>query len=252
MPDSNMNEKNSFDIVDPRWKGLYRIGGVAAIIAAALLLIEIIIFTIWPQQTTAISYFTLFQSNKLIGLLDFYILEIFAYILFVPIFLAIYVAIKKINESYMIIGLFFAFIGIAVFLSTNNPFSLLSLSDQYWSATTEAQKSVLLTAGQTIIANTGQRAVGGFNMGFLLVSIAGFIVSFVMLKGSIFTKSTAYTGILAFGISLVDYLRIMFIPSANILLLVIAVVSGILLLVWLFLVGRSFFKLSRSLSTIKN
>jgi hypothetical protein len=34
---------------DLKWKNLYRIGGMAAILAAVLLLIEIIVFTIWPH-----------------------------------------------------------------------------------------------------------------------------------------------------------------------------------------------------------
>ncbi len=245
MPKSNINWKNEIKTVDVGWKGLYRVGGAGAFIAALLLLIEIIVFSIWPQQTTAIDFFALFQSNKLIGLLDFYLLEMFAYILFVPIFMAIYVAIRKSSESYMIIAVILAIIGISVFLSTNNPFSLFSLSNQYAVATTEAQKSILLAAGQAIIVNTGQRAVGGFNTGFFLVSIAGLIVSAVMLRSNIFSKTTAYVGILAFTISLADYFRLIFLPGEIVLLLIIAITSGLLLLIWLVLVGRKLLQLGK-------
>lgn len=241
---SNSNQANIENIY-PRWKSLHRIGGIGALIAAALLLIEIIVFAIWPQQTTAIDYFTLFQSNKLMGLMDFYLLEMIAYILFVPIFLSLYVAIRKSNESYMFLAVILAIIGISIFLSTNNSFSLLSLSNQYTAATTEAQKSILLAAGQTMIVNTGQRAVGGFNMGFLLVSIAGLIVSAVMLKSAIFSKSTAYIGIIAFAISLADYFRVVFLSSSVALTLIIAVTSGVLLIVWFILVGRRLLKLGK-------
>lgn len=229
---------------DSRWKGLYRVGGVGALIAAFLFLLEIIVFIIWPQPSNVVGYFALFQSNKLIGLLDFYLLEIPAYILFLPIFMAIYAAIRKSSESYMILAVILAIIGISVFLSTNNPFALLSLSDQYAAATTEVQRSVLLAAGQTIIANTGQRAIGGFNMGFFLLSIGGLLVSFVMLRSSIFSKATAYVGIFAFAISLADYFRIIFLPSNLILLLIIAILSGLILIIWLILVGRRLFKIS--------
>lgn len=245
---SNSNQVNYIGNIDSRWKCLYRIGGAAAIIAAVLLLLEIIVFAIWPQQTTAIDFFILFQSNKLIGLLEFYLLEMFAYILFVPIFLSLYVAIRKSSESYMFLAVILAIIGISIFLSTNNSFSLLSLSDQYAAATTEAQKSILLAAGQTIISNTGQRAVGGFNTGFLLVSIAGIMVSTVMLRSNIFSKSTAYIGILAFAISLADYLRIIFLPSSTILLLVIAILSGLLLIIWFILVGRRLLKIEKNVN----
>jgi hypothetical protein len=164
-------------------------------------------------------------------------LEIPGYALFVPMFLAIYVAIRRVNESYMVIATILAIIGITVFLTTNNPFTLLSLSNQYAAATTDAQRSLFLAAGQAIIANTNQRAFGGFNMGLLFMSVAGLIVSFVMLRSNIFSKATAYVGILAFTISLAEYFRLVLVPSELILLLIIAIASGLLLLIWLILVG---------------
>jgi len=233
------------ETVDSKWKSLYKIGGMAAILAAVLLLIEIIVFTLWPQPTTALGYFTLIQSNKLIGLIDFYLLEFIAYALFIPIFLALYMALKRLNESYMLLSITLAIVGITIFLATNNSFSMIPLSNQYLIATTEVQKSILLAAGQTLLVNTGQRAVWGFNTGFLLISIAGLLISKIMLQSNIFSKTTAYVGILAFAISLADYIRIIFLPSELILLLIIAILSGILLLVWLVLIGRSLILFSK-------
>lgn len=110
--------------------------GVAAIIAEAVLLIEIIIFTVWPLPASVMGYFTLFESNSLIGLLDFHLLEVVAYVLFIPMFLAIYVTIRRTNESYMLLATILAIIWITVFFATNNPFPMLSLSNQYATATT--------------------------------------------------------------------------------------------------------------------
>ncbi len=223
---------------DLKWKSLYKIGGTSALLAAALLLIEIIVFTIWPQPGTVIDYFTLFQSNKLIGLIDFYLLEFIAYILFVPMFLALYVALKRFNESYMIIAISLLILGVGIFLATNNSFSMLSLSNQYMAVTTDAQKSILLASGQTMLVNTGQRAFGGFNTSFLLISISGIILSVVMLQSKKFGRNTAYLGILAFAISLAEYVRMIIVPSELTLLLIIAILSGVLLMIWLVLVGR--------------
>lgn len=231
---------------DFRWKSLYKIGGAAAIISALLLLIEIIVFTIWPQPSNVMGYFALFQSNQLIGLIDFYLLEVFAYIFFVPLFLALYISLKRFNESYTLIAISLAILGIAIFLSTNNSFTMLSLSNQYMAATTEAQKSILLSAGQAILANTGQRAVGGFNMGFLMISIAGILFSAVMLRSNNFSKRIAYVGFLAFAISLAEYFRMILLPSSFTLLLIIAIASGILLLIWLLMVGRILLQLGKS------
>ncbi len=242
------NQVTHAETTDSAWKGLYKVGGAAALIVTVLLLIEIIVFTAYPLPSTVIGYFTLFQSNRLLGLLDLYLLEILTYALFVPMFLAIYVALRRANESYMILATTLAIIGIAVFLATNNPFSMLSLSDQYAAATTDAQRSLFLAAGQAILANTNQRAVEGFNIGLLLVSVAGLIVSAVMLKSNIFSKVTAYVGILANAISLADYFRLAFVPAAVLLLLIIVTASGILLLIWYILIARRLFQLGQGVS----
>ncbi len=245
MSQLKLNRINNAETSDSGWKSLYRVGGAAALIVAVLLPIEIIVMTAYPPPSTVIGYFTLFQSNKLIGLLDLYLLEIPVYALFVPMFLALYAALKRANKSFMALATTLAIIGIAVFLATNNPFSMLSLSDQYAAATTDAQRSLFLAAGQAMLANTNQRAVGGFNMGLLLVSVAGLIVSAIMLRSNIFSKVTAYVGILANALSLAEYFRLVFVPEAVLLLLSIAIASCLLLLIWYILIARRLYQLGR-------
>lgn len=244
MSQLNPNKVTPSETAGSRWKSLYKVGAAAALLAAVVLSIEVIIFAIWPQPGTVTGYFTLFQSNRIIGLLDLYLLEIVAYILFVPIFLAIYVALRRTNESYMMLAIILAITGIAVFLATNNPFSMLSLSNQYAAATTDAQRNILLAAGQAILANTNQRAVEGFNIGFLLLSLAGLIVSTVMLRSNVFSRVTAYVGVLTFVFSLADYFRIIFLPSILLLLLVLAIASALLIVVWFVLIARRLFQLA--------
>jgi hypothetical protein len=106
------------------------------------------------------------------------------------------------------------------------------------------QRSALLAAGEAVLANTNQRAVGGFNIGLFLVSVAGLIVSLVMLQASSFSRMTAYVGILAFGLSLADYLRQAFTSSVVIALLVI-LPGALLIVVWFSLVGRRLLQLGR-------
>jgi hypothetical protein len=189
-------------------------------------------------------YLTLFQSNNLIGLIDAYLLEVVAYVLMVPMFLAIYLALRRVNGGYIVLATILAIMGITVFLATNNPFSMLSLSRQYAAATTEAQKTMILAAWQAILVNTNQRAVGGFNMGFFLISVGGLLISAVMLRSNIFSKATAYVGTLAFAISFSDYVRIIVAPSALTLTLIIALTSAVFLIIWLILVGRRLFQIS--------
>jgi hypothetical protein len=224
------------------YQNLYKIGGAAALVAAVLILGEVLVLAIYPPPNTMSGWFMLFKSNSIIGFLDFWGLEVPMYLMFTMMFLALYVALRKTNPSLMVIALTFALLGIGVFLATNNPSSMLSLSNQYATAATDAERSTLLAAGQALLSNTNQRAVGGFNMGLFLVSAAGLMVSSVMLQSNSFSRSTAFVGILAHGLSLADYLRQVLTSSAIVALLVI-LPNALFLVIWHVLVGRRLYQL---------
>jgi hypothetical protein len=226
------------------YKSLYKLGGVAAWIVVALTLGEIVGFIFYPQPGTVSDWFTLFQNNKVVGLLAFWGLEVPMYAMFALVFLALYAALRKANPGFVAIALAFALMGVAVFFATNNPFSMLALSNQYAAATTEAQRATLLAAGQAVLANTGQRAAGGFNAGLFLVTIAGLIASSVMFQAKSFSKTTAYLGILAHALALADYLRQALTQSEVIALLVI-LPGALCLMIWHVMVGRRLYQLGR-------
>jgi hypothetical protein len=227
---------------DPAYGSLYRLGAVAAFIVAFLTVAEIIAFALVPQPGSVREWFDLFRVSPISGLVNFWGLEVPMYAMLVLVFLALYVVLRRINEGGMAIALTLVAIGSAIFFATNNPFSMLSLSRQFAAATTDAHRSALLGAGEAVLAATNQRAIGGFNIGLLLVSTAGLISSWVMLRATSFRRSTACIGVLAFGLSLADYLRQALTSSAAIALLVI--LPGALLLVVSFvLVGRRLWQL---------
>jgi len=239
-----MNQVTNAETADSAYKSLYKLGGAAALIVVVLTLSEVIGLAFYPQPGTVSDWFVLFQSNRLIGLLDFWGLEVPMYAMFAMVFLALYVVLRKANEGLMAIAMTFALLGIGIFFATNNPFSMLSLGNQYAAATTDAQRSTLLAAGQAMLANTNQRAVGGFNMGLFLVSVAGLMISSVMLRSKSFSRLTAYVGILAYVLSLADYLREALTSSATVALLVI-LPSALFLMIWFVLVGRRLYQLGR-------
>lgn len=71
------------------------------------------------------------------------------------------------------------------------------------------------------------------------------IISIVMLRSKTFSKVIAYVGILTFVISLVDYIRVVFMPSISLLLLIIAVASGLLILIWLVFIAKRLLNLGQ-------
>ena len=55
---------------DSNWRGLFKIAGVAGIVAGLLCIVDIMVFVVFPQPTTVEGWFALFQKNWLVGFLD--------------------------------------------------------------------------------------------------------------------------------------------------------------------------------------
>jgi hypothetical protein len=233
-------ETSHVGTADARWKGLYKVGGTAALIAAAFFVIEIIgVIAMGPPPLTAIGWFTLLQHNRLRGLFDLFLLDMVVTALFVPLFLALYAALRRASPSLMALALILCFVGIAFYFASNTAFSMLSLSDHYAAATTDVQRAGLLAAGQAALPGLATTSGTGLQVAFALNAIAGVIISAVMLRSTIFGKVTAAVGlvgnVLEFGLPGVS------VPFAVEFALV--GIGGVLLVIWYLLIARRLFQL---------
>jgi hypothetical protein len=222
---------------DDAWKPLYRMAAVAALISVAFIVIAIIVFAINPPPTTITGWFTLFHNNWLLGLLDADLMMLASYVLMGLIYVALYGALRRPNLPFMALGVIFAILGIAAYFASNPAFSMLSLSNQYAAATTDAERTSLQGAGQAIIANwTGS----AFDVAYFLSAVAAIIVAVVMLQSNVFGKVTAYAG-LAMGIlSLVP-------ATAGMVGVVFSLVTLVPTVIWFILIARRFFQLGSAL-----
>ncbi len=222
------------------WKSLYRVGGAAALTVVVLYVIQIIVLVAWPPPSTAIGYFTLFHKNALLGLLDLDLLSLADYALFVPMFLALYMALRRASPSFMAIATTLALVGIATYFASNTAFEMLSLSNQYAAATTAAQKSLIEASGQAMLAIYQGTA---FVVSYVLLAIAPLIISVVMLRSNTFGKVTASMGIVANVLALG-----FFVPAIGVFLSLISVVG---LLIWYVLIALRLFQLAQNYKAIK-
>ncbi len=228
MSQLKLNQVTDAETADSNWKGLYKIGGAAALIAVVffrrnlgselLLLRSIGIISFRPATppSSAIDWFTLLQNNRFLGLSLLNLFDIVNYALVGLIFLALYGALRRANKSAMVIATTFGFVGIAVYFASNQAFAMLSLSDQYAAATTDAQRSMFLAAGQALLAINNPGAIyqgTGIYLSLLLVTLAGLIISIVMLRSSVFGKATAYVGVLANVFGLGYFFALAFAPA---------------------------------------
>jgi hypothetical protein len=239
--------------LDSRWKRLYQIGAVAALIAALIfrrnLGAEATVF-VGPAPTTALGWFTLLHNNSLLGLFFLNFFDIADYVLGGVVFVALYIALRETNKRYAGIATLLTLAGILVYLVSDTSFTMFSLSKQYAIATTDSQKSALLTVGHAVLTKgspgAGYQGVGGLTSLFLL-AVAGLIISVVMLRSKIFNRATPYLGIIASAFDLAYLAGLAFVPAANFYFLSIFFIggAGLLLMIWHLLVGVKLYKLSR-------
>jgi hypothetical protein len=110
------------------------------------------------------------------------------------IYLALYAALKRANPSWMIIMVALGFIGIAAYFASNTAFEMLALSNQYAAATNEAERAMLLAAGQAMLVIYKGTA---FDVYYVFNAAALLIIARVMLHSNLFSKATAYWGLLS-------------------------------------------------------
>ena len=218
----------------PTLSDLCRVGGIGALVAGVLTVADLAVFTVWPQPTAVAGWFALFQSNWLVGLLDFDLLGIFAYVILVPTILALYLILRQRSQAWMAIATTFTLVGIAVYFASNTGFAVLSLSSQYASAVTEAQRSMLLASGQALFAEFSATA---FGESFAMVSGALLITSVVMVKSGVFGARTGWIGVIANLLGLGGYVA--YVPALYGLGLIMMFANPAFLGAWLILVGKS-------------
>ena len=241
---------------DADWKSLYRVGGVAALIAGVLfrrnIAAEIGLFSKQEPPVSVSNWFALLQSNRILGLSYLNIFDIVNYILVGLMFLALYVVLRRVNKSYMAIATTLGFLGITVYLASNTAFSMLALSDQYAAATTDTQRTLLLAAGEAMLSinrfsGPGAHPGTGGYVSLLLIAVAGMITSVVMLRSDVFNRATAYVGILASAFDLAYCIAFAFAPAVDSELLAVCFIpaAGLLLMIWHIMVGWRLYQLGK-------
>jgi len=236
-----MDEKTA----ESGWRDFYKVGAITAFTAVLVPLAEIAIDYLpgvadASQRTvTVVDWFTLFQNHWFIGLRNLGLLNLIGAALLTPTILAIYSVLRQDNEAYPAFSAILYFMGMAVYLASSRAFPMLSLSGQYACATTDAQRALFLAAGRAMLTEGQGRA------GLPLIEFACLVISTVMLSGKVFSKLTAYAGILGNMLLLVVEIILAFerrLPGVG---MVIAAGGGLSLMTWYLLVGRRLLQLGR-------
>lgn len=223
------------------WKSLYRIGAIAALMAALFFRrnfgAEVSLFIgVEAIPNNAVGWFDLLQASPFIGLSLLAFFDLVNYALVGVIFLALGAALRQVNRSTTALALASGAAGVTLHLSSNISLTMLTLSQRYHAATSIADSSDLLVAGQAVLAGSdplaGTSSTSGL-VGLLLVAVAGVLFSLMLWHSH---RKTAILGLLAGSCDLAYCLVFPLTLVAPVYLLVAA--AGLFWMVWHVLIAR--------------
>ena len=219
------------------WAGLYKLAGVSALLQVAIVIIQLVVFMSAPPplEGTALEWFKLFQENPLIGLIDFEFLMVIYVILCIPIALALYTILRPVNPSWTAVYLTLTLLGVMCFIAARPAFEMLYLSQAYAAAQNDAQRAMVLAAGEAKVAAFHGTA---FYINYILGSLTGLIISLVMLQSSIFSRKTAYVRIAS---SICDFG--LFLPVVG---MFVSILSVLFLAIWNIMIARRLSQLGKT------
>jgi hypothetical protein len=249
-----MNQTPTDGATDLAWKGLYTVGGAAALLAALVfrrnigseyMLLRILgVIQAGPtvEPVRAAGWFDLLQRDPLVGLTLFGVFDVLNYALVALIYLGLYAALRQVNRAAMMIATAFGLVGTGVYLASNQVLAMYALSARYAAAASDLERNAALAAGEALLAIHNPGAVfqgAGVTLGLFLVTVAGLIIAVVMLHSDTFGKRTAIMGILAQGCMLGYFATWTLAPEIR---AVPPSLSGLFLFIWYILIGIKLLK----------
>jgi hypothetical protein len=170
------------------WHPLYRLAALAAIGLVVLTILHSAVFFVVGLPSTVPDWFALYARNPVGGLLAFELLMVLYVVVSVPVVLALGAALWRAAPSLAALYVALALVGTVAFIAARPAFEMLSLANGYAAATTEAQRSAFLAAGEVTVAVFHGTA---FWTSYLLGSAGGVVLAVAILRTGTFSRTAA-------------------------------------------------------------
>jgi len=233
-------QKMMVDEIDPDWKWLYRVGGISALVLGIAYIIIIALYLPVGKPPSGAEARLMYLAGNRTLWWTILSLSVLTDLLFIPVALALYFALKGINKNVMLVattcvGLF---VVLDLAITWTNYASLITLSGHYASTTNNAERAVFVAAAiyPSIVIESSLLFV--YNTFTLTVGIL--MTGVVMLKG-VFSKSTAYLGLITGILGLVAVLGPFFVTALDATI----IIASILTTVWVMFVSYRLYRLGQ-------
>jgi hypothetical protein len=186
------------ETIDPEGRWLYRVGGIGAVVLGLAYLVIFPLFAHVGAPPTGGAAWLKYLDGKTTVWWAILGLSVLTDLLYVPVALSLYLALRRVHRSAMLLAT--AFVGLFVVLDLavtwTNYAALLTLSGLHAAATNDAQRAACVAAASYASAVLAARTEVLYAIVDLSLGI--FLIGGVMRKGKgIFGRTTAYLGLAA-------------------------------------------------------
>lgn len=215
---------------------LLRVGGLAALTLALAYLLTIPLYAYAGTPPTGGEAWLGYLQGKAAIWWAILALSVLTDFLFVPVALALYHALRGVNRNLALLGT--AFIGLFAVLDLAvtwpNYAALITLSRYYATALNEAQRASYVAA-----ANYAAAALPySLAVYSILVPSMGILLTSLVMRRGVFSRTTAYVGIVTGGLGVVSVVGPFFVAALGITI----ILTSVLTIVWLVLAGYRLYR----------
>jgi len=176
-----------------QWRGLVVVGAWAALASVALIVVQIVVFVVWPPPETTVGFFELLVDSPVLGLLSLDALYVLSNLLAYLIYLALAVALWRVSRSAVVVALAFGTLGMAAYMASPRPVEMLALAQAHASAG-PAEQVALIAAGDGMVATWTGTA---FDVYYFFNLVTLLVLAVLMYRSAVFTRATAGWGLVA-------------------------------------------------------
>jgi hypothetical protein len=196
---SNQEERVSQANSDPvahtqaehaRWRTLYRMGAVAALLSVVIIPFSVIAFFVWPAFPDNI--LDVIQESWFAGLMSLDAGYLLGNLFVLPFFLVLYVTLREVDEGWALIALVLGLMGLLCLPLARPIPEMFAISEEYAAATTEAERAVYQAIGGGMLSHFHGMA---YHTHYILGSLSLLISSILMLRSDIYSKALAWVGV---------------------------------------------------------
>jgi hypothetical protein len=176
-----------------QWSGLVVTGAWAAVASVVLIVVQVVIYLLWPIPETTRGLFEVLVANPLRGLLALDLLYVLSNLLAYLLYFALAVVLWRVSRSAVVVALAFGVLGMAAYMASPRPVEMLQLARSYAQAD-PAEQVALLATGEGMLATWMGTA---FDIYYLFNLVTLLVFALLMYRSDVFTRPAAVWGLVA-------------------------------------------------------